>query len=57
MEAIVAWLSSDVENRAIVLDGSQEVEVAVVRDAAASEFIRTRAGDLWTDSLLALPRF
>jgi hypothetical protein len=42
-------------NRAVVGEGSQQVEVGVVN--ATPKYIRTHADGEWTNNLLALPRY
>jgi hypothetical protein len=42
-------------NRAYVTDGQRTAEVGVVN--ADPPFIRTHADGVWTDNLLALPRY
>jgi Protein of unknown function (DUF3892) len=56
-EALIAWLDSDPANQAVVADGSDYVQVAVVRPAAGAPYLRSRADGVWTDNLLALPTF
>jgi hypothetical protein len=56
-QGLVDWLSSSDSNRAVVLDGGRSVQVEVVRSASRPPCLRTRADGVWTDDLLALPRF
>ena len=52
--AVVAWLGAE-ENRAVVHVGQQQVDVGVVD--ATPPYLRTHKDGVWTDNLLALPRF
>jgi catechol-2,3-dioxygenase len=52
--AMVSWLQ-DNGNRAVVQSGQRQVEVGVVD--ANPPYLRTYADGVWTDNLLALPRF
>jgi hypothetical protein len=56
-EAIVDWLTVSSANRAVVADGANHVPVAVVRPDNEPPYIRAQADGVWTDDLLALPRF
>jgi hypothetical protein len=56
-EAIIDWLTESHENQAVVADGSGLVHIAVVRRPNQSPHIRTHRNGVWTDDLLALPRF
>lgn len=56
-EAIVAWLDTHSANEAVVADGADYVQVAVVRPESGAPYLRTQADGVWTDDLLALPRF
>jgi hypothetical protein len=56
-QAIVDWLDESNENQAVVADGSGWVHIAVVRRPNQSPHIRTHRDGVWTDDLLALPRF
>ena len=56
-EGIVAWLSADAANEATVADGAQLAAVRVVRCGAPAPYVRAQLDGLWTDALLALPRF
>ena len=53
-EQMVTWLRSN-PHGARVSDGYREVEVGVVN--ATRPYIRTVADGVWTDNLLALPRY
>jgi hypothetical protein len=55
--AIIEWLSSDAGNHAAVVAGGREVAVEVVRPVGGSAHLRARDGEVWTDDLLALPKF
>ena len=57
LRAVVDWLSVTSDNKAVVADGSRWVQVAVVRPTDQPPFIRAQADGVWTDDLLALPRF
>jgi len=50
---MVDWLQKG--NQAYVTDGIRTVEVRVVK--ANPPYLRTYADGVWTDNLLALPRF
>lgn len=52
--AMVSWLRQ-AGNQAYVSNGNKQVEVGVVE--ATPPYIRTHADGVWTDNLLALPRF
>jgi hypothetical protein len=56
-QAMVAWLSASSSNQAVVADGSEWVDVALVRASDQRPYIRTQADGVWTDNLLALPTF
>jgi hypothetical protein len=56
-QQMVDWLSSDQSNQAYVSDGVRTVYVGVVRPQYGAPYIRTYADGVWTDNLLALPRF
>jgi hypothetical protein len=56
-ESIVAWLEAHGANEAVVADGADHVQVAVVRSDSGAPYIRTQADGVWTDNLLALPTF
>jgi Protein of unknown function (DUF3892) len=56
-EAVVEWLSASSANQAVVAEASKHVSVAVVRPTNEPAYIRTQADGVWTDNLLALPRF
>lgn len=51
---MVTWLQAN-GNRAVVQSGPRQVEVGVVD--ANPPYLRTYADGVWTDNLLALPRF
>ena len=50
---MIDWLRAG--NHAYVTDGNKTVEVGVVD--ATPPYLRTHADGVWTDNLLALPRF
>jgi hypothetical protein len=52
-EAMVTWINGG--GSAYVWDGTRGVQVGVVR--AVPPYIRTYADGVWTDNLLALPRY
>ena len=52
---MVAWLKEGGDHAARVRDGSTSVLVGVVN--ASPPYLRTHADGVWTDNLLALPRF
>jgi hypothetical protein len=56
-EAIVSWLDESNENQGVLADGSGWVHIAVVRPPDTSPYIRAQRDGVWTDDLLALPRF
>jgi hypothetical protein len=53
-EAMVVFLRKP-GSRAFVTDGQRTVEVGVVE--AKPPYIRTHADGVWTDNLMALPRY
>jgi Protein of unknown function (DUF3892) len=53
-EAMVAFLRK-AGNRAYVTEGQRKVEIGVVD--ADPPYIRTYADEVWTNNLLALPRY
>jgi hypothetical protein len=55
-QTIVDWLDKD-SNQAIITSGSKTVFVGVVRPVTGSPYVRTYADGIWTDNLLALPRY
>ena len=55
-QTIVDWLDKE-GNQAIVTDGTTTVYVGVVRPSTGSAYVRTYADGVWTDNLLALPRY
>jgi hypothetical protein len=57
LQAIVAWLTANAQNQAVVGESSQSVPVLVVRSVDRPPHLRTRGDGVWTDALLALPRF
>ena len=54
-QGMVDWLRADNENQAFVSDGSHRIRVHVVN--ASPPYIQTYADGVWTDNLLALPRY
>lgn len=54
--ALVAWVDS-ADNSAYVSSGSSRVAVGVVRPQTGLPYLKTHANGVWTDNLLALPRF
>jgi hypothetical protein len=57
-QGLVDWLTSSDANRAMLLvEGARGVPVEVVRPDGAPAYIRAREDGVWTDDLLALPRF
>ncbi|MFE7174685.1 DUF3892 domain-containing protein [Streptomyces sp. NPDC057616] len=54
-QAIIRWLEKDKTNEARVRNGASYVRVGVVK--ASPPYIRTYADGIWTDNLLALPRY
>ena len=55
-QQMVDWLSVQ-GNEAIVRTTTRTVFVGVVRPAQGPPYVRTHADGVWTDNLLALPRF
>ncbi|HEX9481416.1 MAG TPA: DUF3892 domain-containing protein [Solirubrobacteraceae bacterium] len=55
-QAIVDWLEQSNANRAVVVDGSAVIEVAIQRHPHLPPCPRTRVDRRWTDHLLSLPR-
>jgi hypothetical protein len=56
-QGLVDWVSAASSNRAVILAGPREVQVDVVRPASEAPYLRARTDGIWTDDLLALPRF
>ena len=54
-QGVVDWLLQDKANQACVSDGSNWIGVRVVN--ADPPYIQTWADGIWTDNLLALPRY
>lgn len=54
--SMVSWLDK-AGNSAYVSNGSSHVAVGVVRPQSGAPYLRTHANGVWTDNLLALPRF
>jgi hypothetical protein len=52
---MVEWLSQSTNNLAAVWDGSRWVYIGVVK--GTPPYIRTYADGVWTNNLLALPRY
>jgi hypothetical protein len=52
---MIAWLRASDSNVALVSDGRRWVRVHVVN--AHPPYLQTYADGVWTDNLLALPRF
>jgi hypothetical protein len=52
---IIQWLNENAANRAYVCGGGHLARVLVVN--ANSPYIRSYADGVWTDNLLALPRY
>jgi hypothetical protein len=52
---MVAWLRKSTANKAYVCGGGHLAPVKVVN--ASPPYIRSHADGVWTDNLLALPRF
>jgi hypothetical protein len=57
LEGLVEWLSSGPKNLAVILDGSAQQQVEVVRPAGQLPYVRARVDGFWTDDLLSLPTF
>jgi len=53
-EAMVDWIENQ-KGQAVVTDGRNTVNVGVVD--ASPKYLRTYADGIWTDNLLALPRY
>jgi catechol-2,3-dioxygenase len=53
-EAMVDWIENK-NGPAVVTDGKNTVKVGVVD--ATPKYLRTYADGIWTDNLLALPRY
>lgn len=51
---MVDWIETD-QGRAVVTDGKNTVNVGVVD--TTPKYLRTYADGIWTDNLLALPRY
>jgi hypothetical protein len=56
-QALIEWLRADSENEAGVVNERGRVPVRVVTPIDAPAYLRTRAGESWTDDLLGLARF
>jgi hypothetical protein len=56
-DAIIRWLEESNENEAALAVRSGWVQLAVVRRAKATSHLRAHRDGVWTDDLLALPRF
>jgi hypothetical protein len=52
---MVSWLRANSTNRAIVLEGTTQIEVGVVD--GSPPYVRTHADGKWTNNLLAPLRF
>lgn len=52
---MIDWM--DEGNAAVVADGRDKVPVAVVRASGVRPFLRSYAGEQWTDHLVTLPTF
>ena len=55
-QQLVDWLSVQ-GNEAIVRHGGASAFVGVVRPSNGPNYVRTYADGIWTDNLLALPRY
>lgn len=53
---MVTWVDT-AGSSAYVSNGSSRVAVGVVRPQIGSAYLKTHANGVWTDNLLALPRF
>ena len=53
---LVTWVDT-ASNSAYVSSGSSRVAVGLVRPQYGEPYLRTHANGVWTDNLLALPRF
>jgi catechol-2,3-dioxygenase len=53
-EVMVDWIENK-KGQAVVTDGKNTVSVGVV--TATPKYLRTYADGVWTDNLLALPRY
>jgi len=54
--SLVTWVDTE-GNSAYVSSGSSQVAVGVVRPKIGLPYLKTHANRVWTDNLLALPRF
>ena len=52
---VIDWLRADADNRAYVCGGGHLARVLIVN--AHPPYLRSHADGVWTDNLLALPRF
>jgi hypothetical protein len=57
LQGLIAWLSADDANEAVVASGSGSGPVLVVRPTEQPPYLRACADGAWTDALLALPGF
>jgi Protein of unknown function (DUF3892) len=57
LEGLIAWLSANDTNEAVVADDFQSVAVRVVRPDGGRPYVCASADDGGADALLALPRF
>lgn len=56
-QALVDWLGASGENRAVVMVGSEVVQLAVSGKPGEPPYLRARRDGAWTNDLLELPRF
>lgn len=53
---IISWIENQ-SGTAYVYEGGRQVQVGVVTPQVGPKYLRTYADGVWTDNLLALPRF
>ena len=56
-QTIVDWLEESKANQAVVAKNGTWVYVGVRRPGKGPHYLSTHADGIWTDNLLALPRF
>jgi hypothetical protein len=57
VEGLIAWLGASEANEAVVADGFRSIPVRVVRSTERPPYLCACSEEVWTDALLALPRF
>ena len=57
LDGLIAWLSADEANEAVVADDFESIPVCVVRPAGGRPYVCAWAQSRCADTLLALPTF